>query len=85
MSKDKDIENEPFKPTYEALMKRCVNELNEVVQKFEHKYEHPQLTVKVNKEDIPSVLSKVLPELDYVDITVENETIEEVIKRSFAR
>lgn len=35
VSKDKNIENEPFKPTYEALMKRCVNELNEIVEYYQ--------------------------------------------------
>ncbi len=59
--------------------------LPDVMKKYKHEYDHPQLKIHVQKEDLPKVLSTILPELDYVDITVENETIEEVIKRSFSR
>lgn len=59
--------------------------LPDFIHKYEHEYDHPQLRVKVSKDDLPDILAKLLPKIDYTDITVENEAIEEVIKKSFSR
>lgn len=59
-------------------------QLPKVITEHKHNYTYPQVAVTVKKEDLPRVLSQALKELDYVDVTVENEPIEEVLKKSFS-
>lgn len=47
-------------------------------------YLHPQLKLTTKKEDIASVLSYILKQVDFSDVTIENEPIEEVIKKIFS-
>lgn len=47
-------------------------------------YQFPQLKITVKKDQIGETLPAILKQLDYVDVTVENESIEDVIKKSFA-
>jgi ABC-2 type transport system ATP-binding protein len=46
-------------------------------------YQYPQLKVKASKEEIERLLHLVLRDLDYVDMTIENEPLEEVVKKTF--
>ncbi|MFA9288532.1 MAG: ATP-binding cassette domain-containing protein [Weeksellaceae bacterium] len=46
-------------------------------------YQYPQLRLTVKKDQIEEVIQKTLSHVDYDDITIENETLEEVIKKSF--
>lgn len=45
--------------------------------------QHPQLKLKIPKKHVEKTLQYILKELDYVDITIENETLEEIVKKSF--
>jgi ABC-2 type transport system ATP-binding protein len=55
------------------------------ITKLTYSYDHPQVRITVPKEDLPAVLSSVLKDIEYVDVTVENEAIEDVIKKSFGK
>jgi len=46
-------------------------------------YQYPQLKVKASKKEIERLLHLVLRDLDYVDMTIENEPLEEVVKKTF--
>lgn len=46
-------------------------------------YEFPQLKLTTKKEDIASVLSYILKQVEFSDVTIENEPIEEIIKKTF--
>ena len=67
-----------------VVLSKPLKEIPSNIKKFKHTYNHPQLQIKVFKEDLPELLSKLLSQLDYTDVTVENETIEDVIKTSFS-
>lgn len=58
--------------------------LPNVITEHPFNYTYPQIAVTVKKEDLPRVLSQALRDLEYVDVTVENEPIEEVLKKSFS-
>ncbi|MCX7996474.1 MAG: ATP-binding cassette domain-containing protein [Patescibacteria group bacterium] len=57
-------------------------DLPAIVRKFEHEYMYPQLRVYVPKKRLAEVLG-ALVELDYLDVTVENEPIEDIIKKFY--
>lgn len=59
-------------------------QLPKTVTEHRYNYIYPQVAITVKKEDLPRVLSQVLKELDYIDVTVENESIEDVLKKSFS-
>ncbi len=46
--------------------------------------QYPQLKLKVNKKDIEKILQYILKEIDYIDMTIENESLEEIVKKSFS-
>ncbi|HRN69813.1 MAG TPA: ATP-binding cassette domain-containing protein [Candidatus Woesebacteria bacterium] len=48
-----------------------------------YQYQHPQLKISILKDDIEKVLRYILKEVDYIDMTIENESLEEIIKKSF--
>ena len=47
-------------------------------------YHFPQLKLRMKKEHIEKFLHIVLEKVDYVDMTIENEPLEEVVKKTFA-
>lgn len=65
------------------MLNKKMGKMPEILKRIKHEYNHPQLTLQITKDDLPKILSQLLPELDFVDITVENEPIEEVIKKAF--
>lgn len=48
-------------------------------------YNYPQLKLTTKKEDISSVLSYIFKQVEFSDVTIENEPIEEVIKKIFSK
>ncbi len=46
-------------------------------------YQYPVLKLKIKKQDINHVLSLILKHAEFSDITVENERIEEIVKKKF--
>jgi ABC-2 type transport system ATP-binding protein len=50
-----------------------------------YEYQFPQLKLTLQKDKLETVLPSLLQSLDFVDLTVENEPIEDVIKRIFTK
>ncbi len=50
---------------------------------IECNYQFPQLRITVKKEEIASVLSYMLKKVEFIDVTIEDEAIEEIIKKVF--
>lgn len=46
-------------------------------------YQFPELRIIVQKESIAGVLSYMLKKIEFVDVTIEDEPIEEIIKKIF--
>lgn len=84
-SLEKLVEKYSLEKTITMTLGKKVKELPAVIKKYDHEYTYPELKVTVKKEALPEFLSHALEELDYTDVTVENETIEEVIKKSFRK
>jgi ABC-2 type transport system ATP-binding protein len=55
-----------------------------ILKSHTHSYDDPRLQFSVKKEELPKVLFAVLKEVEYLDVTIENESIEDVIKKTFA-
>lgn len=55
----------------------------EFLETLKGEYNFPQLKITTKKEDIASVLSYILKQVEFTDVTIENEPIEEVIKKIF--
>jgi len=51
---------------------------------IEADYNFPQLKLTTNKEDIASTLAYLLKKIEFTDVTIEDEPIEEVIKKTFS-
>ena len=82
---EKLVEEHSQEKTITIILNKKYHQLPDIVKKLPHTYTAPQLTITVKKEELPVVLSQTLKELDYVDVTVENEAIEEVLKKSFGK
>lgn len=54
-----------------------------ILKKVKHTYEFPEIKLTVKKDDLADVLPKLMKELDYEDVTIEDEPIEEIIKKTF--
>lgn len=52
-------------------------------ENIEFEYQFPQLKIKIPKEQIDSILPYILKKIDYIDMTIENEPLEEIVKKSF--
>lgn len=48
-------------------------------------YDFPQLKLTMPKDMLTDVLTNVLKNIEYGDVTIENEQLEEVIKKSFGK
>ena len=46
-------------------------------------HEFPQLKLKIPKKDLEHTLPRILSKIDYIDITIENESLEDIVKKSF--
>lgn len=53
--------------------------------KFDYDYQFPVLKIKVKKEDLSEILPELLKKIDFSDLTVEDDPIEEIIKKIFTR
>ncbi len=53
------------------------------IGQIEH-YSFPQVVFKTNKSDIPSTVKLITDTLPFSDLTIEDETIEEIIKSFFS-
>jgi hypothetical protein len=42
------------------------------------------LKLRVSKNEVEKILQFILKKIDYVDMTIENESLEEIIKKSFS-
>lgn len=49
----------------------------------QYQYNFPQLRITLPKEEIGSALSAILKQIEFSDVTIEDEPIEEVIKKIF--
>ena len=47
-------------------------------------YQFPQLKLTTSKEEIVSILAYLLKKVEFSDVTIEDESIEEVIKKTFS-
>jgi len=54
-------------------------------EKMQISYRFPQLQITSRKEDIAGVLSYMLKKVEFIDVTIEDEPLEEVIKKIFSR
>ncbi len=52
---------------------------------FQYQYNFPELKITIPKEKIASSLSAILKQIEFYDVTVEDESIEEVIKKIFKK
>ena len=59
-----------------------IENLRTLLKGYATQYTHPQLKVEVPQKKIAEVMS-ILEGLDYIDITIENEPLEETVKRVF--
>lgn len=50
---------------------------------FQYDYQFPILKVRVKKENLSEILPELLKRLDFSDLTVEDDPIEEIIKKIF--
>lgn len=48
-----------------------------------YEYRYPQLTIHMKKDKLNTVLPDLLKKIEYMDLSIENESLEEVIKRKF--
>ncbi len=46
-------------------------------------YTFPQLKIRVPKKEVEKVLDYVIENIDYIDMTIENEPLEEIVKKTF--
>ncbi|MCA9371911.1 ATP-binding cassette domain-containing protein [Candidatus Woesebacteria bacterium] len=46
-------------------------------------YHHPQLSLTIPKDKVEDVIQNILSKIDYVDVTIENEPIEDIVKKKF--
>jgi ABC-2 type transport system ATP-binding protein len=47
-------------------------------------YVYPQLKLHAPKKDVETVLDYIVKKVDYIDMTIENEPLEEIVKKSFS-
>lgn len=52
-------------------------------QDISYEYQHPQLTLTIPKNNVEHVIQNVLTKIEYIDVTIENEPIEEIVKKKF--
>lgn len=45
--------------------------------------QYPQLKLRVPKNEVEKILQFILKKIDYIDMTIENESLEEIVKKSF--
>jgi ABC-2 type transport system ATP-binding protein len=57
------------------------NEANEIGKLIA--YQYPKIVWQVNKKDLPEIIAKIHQKIPYLDITIEDERIEEIIKKLF--
>lgn len=55
----------------------------EILKNIRYTYQFPQLHVHVPKKQVPTILTSILSKLEYTDLTIENETLEDIIKKKF--
>lgn len=48
-------------------------------------YQYPQLKISSPKGEIEKVLQYILKKIEYIDMTIENEPLEEIVKKSFSQ
>ena len=48
-----------------------------------YEYMYPQLKINVPKDAIENLLQTILKQIEYDDMTIENEPLEEIVKKSF--
>lgn len=46
-------------------------------------YTYPQLKLHVPKKEVEKVLDYIVEKIDYIDMTIENEPLEEIVKKTF--
>lgn len=56
----------------------------ETPEDIECNYEFPQLRINTQKENIAGILSYMLKKVEFSDVTIEDEPIEEIIKKMFS-
>ncbi len=52
---------------------------------FQYSYNFPELKITLPKKEIASKLSMILKQIEFSDVTIEDEPIEEVIKKVFKK
>ncbi len=65
-----------------SLEKKLDNKIIEQLNKeFEIKYEYPILEFSIEKESLTNIIYLILKKIPYQDLTIEDEPIEEIIKK----
>ncbi len=65
-----------------SLEKKINNKIIEQLNKeFEIKYEYPILEFSIEKESLTNIIYLILKKIPYQDLTIEDEPIEEIIKK----
>lgn len=77
------IERHSQDKTITITLTHQLKDIPAAVKRFEHSYMFPQLQVTVPKKDLGNALGALLESVEYSDVSVENESIENVIKQSF--
>ncbi|MFW5704133.1 MAG: ABC transporter ATP-binding protein [Patescibacteria group bacterium] len=81
---DSLIETYSHNKTITITLSKEISNVPELLSRFETSYKHPQLSITVPKRELAKTISELLQLVDFVDVSVENEPIEEVIKKASA-
>lgn len=78
-SLDQLVNRYTAKKTISITVGQELETLPEVVATLEHEYDYPMLRITVSKQQLPDVLSRVLESVEYRDVSIENEPLEQII------
>jgi ABC-2 type transport system ATP-binding protein len=84
-SLNKLIEEYSQKKSVNITLQKNINteELKEMKQKFNYEYKYPVLKIKMTKKELNETLPEILKNINYNDVTIENESLEEIIKKKY--
>lgn len=66
-----------------VLSKKIEDKKFQSLKRIKYQYTFPQLKIHVNKKEVEKVLDYIIANFDYIDMTIENEPLEEIVKKTF--
>lgn len=79
------VEKHSFTKTVTIILSKKIDIKDiKLPAKVSAEYTYPQLKLSVPKDNIDETLHTLLPQIEYADMTIENEPLEEIIKKSFS-